>query len=307
MAKTRLSFRSPATQAAHAMKNVRAHGESRHESKTKDNDQDSGKVHSIGTERNYTQALTGLTEWVQEREPGRRLDSVDEATAREYLNERSETVGQKTLDLDRQAIKAVLGIELERVKSEIDTIRESRAYTQEQIRMIADTQTPKNALATEVAAAAGLRAHELLTLRPATERPADTHRNYRDDRFNGRDGVLYTVDGKGGLVREVLLPQTLADKLESVRLNAPCTVYDREVRYQQHYDIGGGQRWSSSFSQAASRALGWSTGAHGMRHTYAQDRVHELQLRGYTYDSAKEIVSQELGHFRADVIDCYMR
>lgn len=306
MSKPRLSFRSAGNQAAHTMKNARAHGESRYEQK-ENKDEDGGKVHSIGTERNYTQALAGLANWMQEHEEGRALSSVDEGTARQYLIERSEEVSQKTLDLDRQAITAAFGFDLERIKSEISTILESRAYTQEQISRVADAQTAKNALATELAAAAGLRAHELLTLRPANEQPASTHREYREDRFTGREGERYTVIGKGGLIREVMIPKGLAARLEAARLDKPNTVYDRGIRYQQHYGIGSGQRWSSSFSQASNRALGWSSGAHGMRHTYAQERVHELQVHGYSYHSAKEIVSQELGHFRADVIDCYMR
>ena len=115
------------------------------------------------------------------------------------------------------------------------------------------------------------------------------------------------VIGKGGLCREVILPQNLADKLETTRLDSAHTVYDRGIRYQQHYAIGGGKRWSDSFSKAADRALGWSTGAHGVRHTYAQERVIELQQQHYRFEDAKEVVSQEMGHFRADIIDTYLR
>ena len=92
----------------------------------------------------------------------------------------------------------------------------ARAYTAEQVRLIAAAQTPRNALATELAYAAGLRAHELLTLRPATERPADP-RPALASKWRGRDGERYTVAGKGGLVREVLIPQTLATRLEAER------------------------------------------------------------------------------------------
>lgn len=296
-----ISFRSAKSQAQHAVRGMAAHGTARHDN------QDDGKIHSIGTERAYEQALTGLADWMQENSDIGSLRDLDEETARNYLEERAEEVGQKTLDLDRQAINAFLGINLERIESEKETALTSRAYTQEQISLVAEAQTKSHSLATELAAASGLRAHELLTLRPASERPADTHREYRGDRFNGREGQLYTVDGKGGLCREVMLPNDLAARLEATRLDEARTVYDRGVQYQQHYDIGGGKRWSDSFSKASERALGWSTGAHGLRHTYAQERVLELQRQHYSFEDAKLVVSQEMGHFRADIIDTYLR
>ena len=67
--------------------------------------------------------------------------------------------------------------------------------------------------------------------------------------------MRYTVVGKGGLVREVLIPVRLVEKLESRRLAEPQQVKDRGVFYQSHYNIGGGNNWSSSFSAASKRAL----------------------------------------------------
>ncbi|MGH8490682.1 MAG: hypothetical protein ACREXS_17910 [Gammaproteobacteria bacterium] len=55
------------------------------------------------------------------------------------------------------------------------------------------------------------------------------------------------------------------------------------------------------------RALGWSTGAHGLRHAYAQERMCELQAHGKSYNLARELVSQELGHFRGDIVEVYLR
>ena len=121
------------------------------------------------------------------------------------------------------------------------------------------------------------------------------------------DVRLYTVDGKGGLKREVALPLHLAEQLENCRLKKPERVTDRGVHCTQYYDLGGGQAWSQSFSAASKNELGWSTGAHGLRHGYAQDRVGELQGDGYGHDSALETVSQEMGHFRADITRVYLR
>jgi integrase len=162
-------------------------------------------------------------------------------------------------------------------------------------------------LATEIANYAGLRAHELLTLRSAGERQASTHREWSPDLFTGREGVRYTVEGKGGLVREVLLTKQLASRLEEKRFAELRQVTDRGVNYTQRYDVGGGRAWSQSFSAASKRELGFSNGAHGLRHSYAQNRMKELQLSGMRYDEARRTVAQEVGHFDKKTTEAYLR
>jgi integrase len=283
----KVSFRSSASQANHAASGL--------------------DLDSVRTEKNYAGALKGVAAFLQENRLGD-LRSLDAEKAIAYLEIRGQEVSQKTLDMDRQAIQAVIGEKLPVVKSELTTTLESRAYTGEQAKMVAAAQSEKHSLATQIAENAGLRAHELLTLRPVEERQADTHREYRDDRFTGRDDVkIYTVEGKGGLCREVAINRPLAEQLEARRLDEPRTVYDREVKYEQHYAIGGGKQWADSFSKAADRALGWSTGAHGLRHEFAQERMNTLQGNGYEYREALEIVSQEMGHFRPEITEVYLR
>jgi hypothetical protein len=104
-----------------------------------------------------------------------------------------------------------------------------------------------------------------------------------------------------------MIPGDLARRLEASRLDEARTVTNRGIAYRQHYDIGGGNAWSKSFGEASTRALGWSHGAHGLRHSYAQERMHELQGRGKSYHHAREIASQELGHFREDIVEVYLR
>ena len=124
-------------------------------------------------------------------------------------------------------------------------------------------------------------------------------------KFAGRDGVVYTVIGKGGLVREVLLPHALAERLETRRLDASERVVDRGVRYLQRYDIGGGHAFSASFSRASIEVLGKSRGAHGMRHRYAQERMREL-MHHAERRLALAIVSEEMGHLRASITTLYL-
>lgn len=283
----KVSFRSAASQATHAARGL--------------------NLDSVRTEKNYEQALKNVAEHLQENRLGN-LQSLNAETAKQYLEHRAEEVGQKTLDMERQAIQAVIGEKLPVIKSELQQTLESRAYTTEQAAIVAAAQTEKHSLATQIAENAGLRAHELLTLRPVEERAADTHREYRDERFTGRENVaIYTVEGKGGLCREVAIDKELAARLEERRLDEPRTVYDRDVKYEQHYDIGGGRNWSNSFSAASNRELNWSNGAHGLRHTYAQERMNTLQAAGFEYNQALEIVSQEMGHFRPEITEVYLR
>ena len=163
----------------------------------------------------------------------------------------------------------------------------------------------RHGLSTLIAHAVGLRAHELLTIARPAEQPPD-RRPARPEKFAGRPGRDYTVVGKGGLVRLVRLPDHLADRLEERRRDEPVRVTDRGIHYLSRYDVAGGTPWGVSFTGASKRALGWSAGAHGARHAYAQERMSELQ-RILVRAAALETVSQELGHFRPDITETYLR
>lgn len=270
---------------------------------------------SVGTVRNYEQALTSVGEYAKET-LSISLRELTPEQAVNYLEQRAEQVSQSTLNMERQAIQAMMihvtnkleeDEKLTVVKSELRTIKESRAYTQEQVEAVANSQNEKNSLSTLIAYNAGLRAHELLTLQRLEERLPD-ERPAHDCKFKGRENsVRYTVKGKGGLVREVAIRTDLAKKLEKHRLEKFKSVVDRNVNYQTRYEIPGGHKWTSSFSAASKRAIGWSAGAHGVRHSYAQERMHELQSSGLKRIDALEITSQEMGHFRKEITEVYLR
>ena len=292
------TFRSPASQAGHVMKALQG-----------------SILPSVGTVRNYEQALTRVAEWTQRERINGGLQAMTPELAVRYLEERGQEVGQKTLDMERQAMQCMMthvtdqlpaGERLPVVKAETQQQLEARAYTPQQAALIASSQNVRNGLATEIAYAAGLRAHELLTLRRADELAPDP-RPALGSKFQGRQGERYTVQGKGGLVRTVQIPSALAIRLEATRRDEPERITDRGVHYESCYDIGGGQRWSNSFSAASERALGWSSGAHGLRHSYAQERMYELQHSGLIRDAALETVSQEMGHFRPEITETYLR
>ncbi len=267
---------------------------------------------SVGTVRNIRQCLTQIARHLAG--DGLELLDLDPARANAYLRSRAADLGQKALDGHRQALQKLLihvrgslpeGRKLTIVRSLRPTRKVGRAYAPHQVPMVAARQTASNALATLIAHAAGLRAHELLTLARPAEQPPDL-RPARPEKFDGRSGTDYTVVGKGGLIRVVRIPDDLAERLEERRLDRPEPVADRGIRYLSRYDIGGGQAWSRSFSRASHNALGWSRGAHGVRHSFAQERMAELQRR-LVYRDALEVVSQEIGHFRPQITEEYLR
>ena len=271
-------------------------------------------IKSVGTVRNYEEALSRVAQYAN-KELSISLRDITPEQAVHYLEMRGEGVGQKTLDMERQSIQAMmhftskkleLNERLEVIKSEKDQILFCRSYTSQQISMIHSLQLDANSLSTQIAHAAGLRGHELFTLRPLESR-APSGRPALAEKFKGREGERYTVKGKGGLVREVLIPTRLATQLESKRLDTPNNITDRGVNYIQHYDIKGGTNWASSFISASQRALGWSVGSHGLRHSYAQERMYELQNSGMNRRVALEVVSQEMGHFRPEITETYLR
>jgi len=220
------------------------------------------KIRSRSTFNRYKQALGQAGKWAHQHYGITRLDRLTPEIAKAYLQQRvKDGIGQKQLHNDRRCMEFVVG-KLERVKTEKPAPLLPRAYTPEQAERIADRQAPHNALATKIAYNAGLRAHELFTLRRADEGSSSASRQWRGDLFCGRKGERYLVTGKGGLVRQVMVNPVLARELEARRLDTPMTVKDRGINYPVHYNIGGGRTWSNSFSQLSFRQLGWSTGAH---------------------------------------------
>jgi integrase len=272
-------------------------------------------IASIGTSRNYADGLARFGEWLRDNRCGPLDQAASISRAERFLAERAKAVGQKTLDRDRQAVEALLRhngklderCRLPMVRSEKQQVLKPRAYSPDQVHAIKARMAPHNQLGMEIAHAAGLRAHELFTLARLDEATAD-ERKADPSKFLGLENFTrYLTTGKGGLTREVAIPNRLAERLEALRLDEPRTRRDREILYQQRYGVGGGRALSQSFTDASKAALGYSTGLHGLRHSYAQQRHFELQLLTGDPEKALEVVSQELGHFRPQITEVYLR
>ena len=184
----------------------------------------------------------------------------------------------------------------------------ARDYKFSEVLVIVQNLTAKNALSILLCYYSGLRAHELATLQNFDEGSRSTTRKWSDELFEEEDQyLLYIVTGKGGLRRYVAIPAELSEMWESRRFATPKKVIDRGIYYYMNYDFGFGKALSQCFSRSSFKHFGWSTGLHGTRHSYAKNRIKKLVDCHYTLQHAKRIVSQELGHFRPEVVNCYLR
>ncbi|MGF6539454.1 hypothetical protein [Paraburkholderia youngii] len=260
---------------------------------------------SVGTARDFEQCLRDFLKW--RVAGGARIDApVTRAELEEYLVQESQRWRQKTVDQHRQALGLVFSVALTHIEAQIPTFTRGRAYTADEMEAISRRQSPRNALATRISFYSGMRASELLELREAHELDPQPDRPWRTDLFKGLpDGVIYRTTGKGGLRRSIWIPIALHLQLQTRRLAEPVTVIDREVKRETVFDIGGGQSLSQSFSSASMSAQGFSLGFHGLRHSYAQGRLETLLAMGLDPLECFEIISQEEGHLRIDVLWAY--
>lgn len=89
-ARLRGRFSKPPQQAAAVMKNLQG-----------------SILRSVGTVRNYEAALTRVAQHMREERLGALVD-LDPVAALDYLRRRATAVGQKQLDMERQAIQSML-------------------------------------------------------------------------------------------------------------------------------------------------------------------------------------------------------
>lgn len=262
-------------------------------------------VVSVGTARNYQQCVCDFLKWRVAGGYGLE-EPVTRSEILMYLRQSSHRWRQKTVDQHRQALSLIFCVAIARFDAEIPTVAVGRAYTREEMELVAKSQLPRNSIATEIAFYSGLRASELLELREGRELDRESNRPWRADLFLGLPaGMIYRTRGKGGLARSVMIPMALHEQLAMRRLQPEVTVVDRKVVRISRFDIGGGQSLSESFSAASKRALGFSLGLHGVRHAYAQRRLETLLELGVDPTDSMEIISQELGHLRPEITLAY--
>jgi integrase len=264
-------------------------------------------ISSIGSERAYKSCITQFLQWRSHAGlpmygPYMQQEMV------EYLDDQSEVLGQSALDQHRQALQLVFSVWLTPVQSVRYSVLRGKDLTKTELQKIVYGQTDWMALSTLICLNAGLRASELLSLQPTIVQPPSSGRSWRDDLFFAREDFNeFTVHGKGGLRRKVGVSNALALELEKYRHQDSITRIDREIYRTSVFRLAGGQSFSQSFSKASQAALGYSLGAHCLRHIWAKNRFFYLRRAGRSVSDAMHIVSQESGHFRPQITLTYLQ
>jgi integrase len=283
--------------------NVR-HGLSRH----MDKELAQKNVTSILTEKAHVQSLTSVASWLHDT-TGKHLKNIKKVDAEAYLSERARTHRQSSVSLTRQAINLHLlpHDPLQFVPSSIPTELKDRAYTSAEIAFLSECARPELALSLALCANAGLRGMELLTL-ASPDQLSMSDRDWSSDRFCGReDDARFVVWGKGGLHREVRVSPNLAESLKGHQRDSKVTVSHRGAHLPSYFDLLGGHQFSQEFGRLSKEVLGFSHGAHGLRHSFAQRRRLELLCVGLSMETVILTISQELGHFHTKNTMAYLR
>ena len=256
------------------------------------------KITSVLTERAHRSALTVFAKWLLSSS-GKHLKNASYSDAQAYLDWRANRVRQSTLSLDRQAINMHCRFikPLPFAASDIPTVIEDRAYTPQQLAYLRSKTTFSIAFSISLAEDAGLRSMELITLAPL-DRLSPSHRAWHPSRFQARENdCRFVVRGKGGLIREIRLAPDLAGRLEDLKRPAKTIITHLTGHLPSYYDLTGGNQFCAAFGRLSKRELGFSNGAHGLRHTFAQRRFLDLICSGNDLSDALDILSQEMGHF----------
>ena len=266
------------------------------------------KVTSVSSEKAHVSALTLYAKWLLVT-TGRHLRNSSRFFATQYLQHIAQSKKQASISLARQAINLHLHIDrpISHVVSAVPTVPMNRAYSHDEVVYLCHEASPRLSLSIAIAAAAGLRGMELVSIAPMPARvisPRDWHAGL----FSGREKeVRYSVHGKGGLVREVRLPTYLSAKLEMFRRAQPLRVSHRGAHLTSYFDLIGGHAFSSQFGRLSKRLFHWSLGGHGLRHFFAQRRRDQLLWHAFSFEDSLSILSQELGHFSSKNTFAYLR
>ncbi len=276
-------------------------------------------LRSDRTVQRYQGDLGRAAEVIQETHRIRRLKDITQLQAQAYIDARlRENIRVRTVQGYAKALELLpLVGQLQvpsRATDKMDKPRQVRSYTQPQIKAVQQQLFALGAnLAVQVLVESGCRAKDLASLCLAKERPVKNARlgKLHADRFLGReDWTQVTFIGKGGHEYTSTISPETAQRLEDFRLPMPRDFRERgqpNVVTQQYYALPAGAYLSKLWTYGCRQAFLTSRGLHGLRHTFAQQRLREMLWAGMTWDKAEECVSQQMGHYRAAELKTYCR
>jgi integrase len=276
-------------------------------------------LRSDRTVQRYQGDLGRAAEMIQMAHGVSKLKNITQEQAQAYIDARlKEKIRIRTVHGYTKALELLPLVEKVVVPSRStdaqDKPKRTRAYTTEQINEIQKRiSSIAGQLAIKVIVESGCRAQDLASMRLESDRSLKNARlnQLHPDRFSGReDWIKVTFIGKGGHeYASTISPQT-AIEIEKFHLLTPRDFRERgqeNVVTQQCYDLPAGKRLSLLWTQASKQTFGFSRGIHGLRHTFAQERIKVMQELGMTWQKALECVSQQMGHYRADQVLTYCR
>jgi len=120
-------------------------------------------------------------------------------------------------------------------------------------------------------------------------------KGYCDDKISGRRIGVITTKEKGGKVGDVLITAVLYSELERYFFDNDKKPF--KIIYQKYAD---------DIKKTCKRIGVIPRGSHGLRWTFAQNRVKEYQNNGYSYNQAIQGTSWEMKHFRANITEHYL-
>lgn len=109
------------------------------------------------------------------------------------------------------------------------------------------------------------------------------------------NNTFLVTNSKGGLRREVELPEKVYNDLKTLVLNANGKFVFNADKYREE------------LKQASNDTNQIYNGSHGLRWNYAQEKFFELQKAGYGYEQTLSMVSEALGHHRGDITEHYLK
>ncbi len=112
------------------------------------------------------------------------------------------------------------------------------------------------------------------------------------------DNAFLVISGKGGKDREVPLPKETYQALKSLLSKSDKS----DGKYKFNMD-----EYRKVLKEAALNSSQDYTGSHGLRWNFAQEKFAQLTKEGKTYEQSLQIVSNLLGHERADITEHYLR
>ena len=218
-------------------------------------------------------------------------DGVAKATFAKYASacEKLETALSRYAESHKtgQTYKFDLAAVRHTAKTELEAFEKSRAYADPRA-VIREIPNEKLNLAATLQHQGGCRVREVAQIREGQLRGLDV------DKHTGREVGVFKTIGKGGSKVDVKVP-----------VETYLRLVDAINNKDRMFKISPDALRDALKVSAAATGQDYQ-GSHGLRWNFAQERMDELQEKGFTYEQSLTVVSEEMGHHRSDITEHYL-